>query len=154
MKNRSIEIYKGSESYVQNCLEVGEQSDSPDQSSITPTEDCHNFSQFPSAELSQPEPPDTRSDEIVWKIRPTEAGSQNRSADEVASQIFKKRWVPQLKEFQATRREQYQGNDYSGFQPPAKKINHQTPEYLVKDPIQRFSDPVLPISRVEFSRKA
>ena len=55
----SIEIFKGTESYVQNCLEVGEQSDSPDQSSITPTEDCHNSSQFSLAKLLQPKPPNT-----------------------------------------------------------------------------------------------
>jgi hypothetical protein len=93
---------------------------------------CHDPSPFSLAELLQPKPPDARSDEVVWKIRPTESGSQNSPADEVAPQIFKKEWMPQLKEFRSTGLEQYDSRNFSSFQTSAKEINHQAPEDLVE----------------------
>lgn len=93
--------------------------------------------------LLQPRPADAASNEIIGKIRPTEAGSQNRSADEIASQVFEKGRVPQLKKFQAARHDQHDGHDYTDSQPSPEEVDYQTPEDLVEYSAQRVSDPAL-----------
>jgi hypothetical protein len=61
--------------------------------------------------------------------------------------------VPELKEFQATSSHQHHYRNHFNFQPSAKELNHQTPEYFIKDPTQRVPDPVLPVTGIEFRRE-
>ena len=63
---------------------------------------------------SHPEPSDSTSQEVVWKVRPGEGSTQSCPTDKVASDEFQKGRMPQLQEFQHTGNHQHKRSDDPG----------------------------------------